>query len=53
LDVIIITIKIHLLGMAPAGYFTTPDNGPEGRMHGGASQGDGCRAVPLNLLNRV
>jgi hypothetical protein len=29
---------------------TTPDNGPDGRLRGGASQGDGCRAVPLNLL---
>jgi hypothetical protein len=46
-------IIIHLLGLAPAGYLTTPDNGPEGRLRGGASQGDGCRAVPLNLLNRV
>jgi hypothetical protein len=46
-------IIIHLLGLAPAGYLAAPDNGPEGRLWGGASQGDGCRAVPLNLLNRV
>jgi hypothetical protein len=46
-------IIIHLLGLAPAVYMTTPDNGPEGRMPGGASQCDGCRAVPLNLLNRM
>jgi hypothetical protein len=43
-------IIIHLLGLAPAGYMTTPDDGPEGRLRVGASQGDGCRAVPLNLL---
>jgi hypothetical protein len=29
---------------------TTPDNGPVGRLRGGASHGDGSRAVPLNLL---
>jgi hypothetical protein len=46
--IIIHLIIIHLLGLAPAGYLTTPDNGPEGRLSGGASQGDGCRAVPLN-----
>jgi hypothetical protein len=48
---VMIIIIIHLLGLAPAGYLTAPDNGPEGRLRGGASQGDGCRAVPLNLLN--
>jgi hypothetical protein len=31
-------IIIHLLGLAPAGYLTAPDNGPEGRLWGGASQ---------------
>jgi hypothetical protein len=46
-------IYCHLLGLAPAGYMTAPDNGPEGLMRDGASQCDGCRAVPLNLLNRV
>jgi hypothetical protein len=47
----------HLLGLAPAGYLAAPDNGPEGRCPGGCSRvpitGDGCLAVPLNLLNRV
>jgi hypothetical protein len=41
----------------PAGYSTAPDNGPEGRLRFSARQvpvsGDGCLAVPLNLLNRV
>jgi hypothetical protein len=37
-DIEIIIIIIHLLGLAPAGYLTTPDNGPEGRLRGGASQ---------------
>jgi hypothetical protein len=46
-----VIIIIHLLGLAPAGYMTTPDNGPEAWLRVGASQGDGCRAVPLNLLN--
>jgi hypothetical protein len=49
----VLIIIIHLLGLAPAGYLTAPDNGPEGRLQGGASQGDGCRDVPLNLLNGV
>jgi hypothetical protein len=48
----IIPIIIHLLGLAPAGYVTAPDNGPEGLMRGGACQvpnrRDGCLAVPLN-----
>jgi hypothetical protein len=35
---IIIIIIIHLLGLAPAGYLTAPDNGPEGRLGGGAGQ---------------
>jgi hypothetical protein len=47
LDAIIIII-IHLLGLAPAGYSTAPDNGPGGRLRGGASQGDCCRAVMLS-----
>jgi hypothetical protein len=33
-----IIIIIHLLGLAPAGYLTAPDNGPEGRLWGCASQ---------------
>jgi hypothetical protein len=36
--IIIMIIIIHLLGVAPAGYLTAPDNGPEGRLRGGASQ---------------
>jgi hypothetical protein len=52
-----VIIIIHLLGLAPAGYLAAPDNGPEGRLCGGACQvpirSDGCHAVPLNLLSRV
>jgi hypothetical protein len=33
-----IIIIIHLLGLAPAGYLTAPDNGPKGLMRGGTSQ---------------
>jgi hypothetical protein len=33
-----IIIIIHLLGLAPAGYLAAPDNGPEGRLRGGACQ---------------
>jgi hypothetical protein len=45
-------IIIHLLGLAPAGYLTAPDNGALRRLRGSARKGDGCHAVPLNLLNR-
>jgi hypothetical protein len=31
-------IIIHLLGLAPAGYLTAPDNGPEGRLRFCAGQ---------------
>jgi hypothetical protein len=44
-------IVIHLLGLAPAGYLTAPDNGPEGLLRFGACQCDGCRGMPLNPLN--
>jgi hypothetical protein len=47
-----IIIIIHLLGVAQAGYLAAPDNGPEGRLRGGACQEpigcDGCHAVPFN-----
>jgi hypothetical protein len=32
-----IIIILHLFGLAPAGYVTAPDYGPEGLMRGGAS----------------
>jgi hypothetical protein len=52
-----IIIIVQLLGLAPAGSQAAPDNGPEGRYTGGGAAwcpktGDGCLAVPLNLLNR-
>jgi hypothetical protein len=35
----------------PSGVFGCTGQRPIGPAVGGASQGDGCRAVPLNLLN--
>jgi hypothetical protein len=38
LDSTKIIIITHLLGLAPAGYLTASDNGPEGLLWDGASQ---------------